>query len=102
MEKFIWISMMDIPPDKEDLFNRIYSEEHLPEIAKVPGVLGFRRYVRVEGRTEIPKYAAIIDMTSPDLVHSPEWRTASDRGEWKPKIRAHTFNRILGSFRQIA
>ena len=102
MTKFIYVAQMDIPPEHEALFNRLYDEEHIPGIVKVPGVVGCQRYVVEEAKVEgIPRYVAIYDLESPTAIHQPEWRAAADKGEWKPLIRPHTFNRIHAIYRKI-
>jgi hypothetical protein len=99
---YIYIAQMDIPPEHEALFNRLYDQEHVPEILKVPGVLSCQRYVLEETKIEgLPKYAAIYSLAAPDVIHQPEWRAAADRGEWKPRIRPHTTNRIHAVYRTI-
>jgi hypothetical protein len=35
---------MDVDDDKEDLFNDVYDNEHIPPILKVPGVISAERY----------------------------------------------------------
>jgi len=102
MTKYVFTAQMDIPPHLEAEFNRIYDAEHIPNIVKVPGVLGCRRYTVHEAMVPgIPKFIAIYDLASPDVMKQPEWRAASDRGEWKPKIRPHTFNRIHCVYRTL-
>ena len=103
MAKFIWLAQMDIPPDHEALFNHLYDNEHIPAFRKVQGVVDCERYQLVEGRTgeQIPKYVAIYHLDSPDVITKPEWRGAADNGEWRPKIRPHTYNRVHGLFRKI-
>ena len=35
--KYLFISSMDVAPDKEALFNEVYDTEHVPNLAEVPG-----------------------------------------------------------------
>lgn len=44
---------------------------------------------------------AVYEIDSPDMVKQPEWRAASDKGDWKPQIRPHTKNRQHCVYRQI-
>ncbi len=39
---YLYVVRMDVDPAQE--FNRIYDEEHVPALLKVPGVLGAARY----------------------------------------------------------
>jgi hypothetical protein len=102
MADFIYVVQMDIPRDLEDDFNRVYDTQHVPAIMKVPGVHGCTRYV-LESALENggPRYAAVYEVASPDVVMSPEWRAASDTGDWKPRIRPHTTNRIRCLYRKL-
>jgi hypothetical protein len=107
MARYAYFAQMDIPPEHEAEFNRIYDVEHVPEILKVKGVNACTRFI-LENATRdgvatktIPLYAALYDIDSPDVIKQPAWREAADRGNWKPRIRPHTFNRIHCVFRKI-
>ena len=39
MSEYIYLVQMDVKPDVEAEFNRVYDEQHVPLISKVPGVL---------------------------------------------------------------
>ena len=88
----IYVVQMDIPAELEAEFNRIYDEDHVPTILKVPGVRSCRRY-RLEHSTvpSMPRYLAIYECDNAEVINSPAWIEASDTGEWKPKIRPHTY-----------
>ena len=89
--KYLFVVMMDIEPDKEEEFNRVYDEEHVPDIKGVPGVLNATRYkTSAEGE---PRYLAIYEVESPDIPDTPAWKKASDSGSWAPNIRPFTKNR---------
>lgn len=99
--KFLYIAKMDIAPEHEALFNHLYDHEHIPAFLKVPGVLDVERGVLIETKNEgLPKYAAIYHLDSADVIKKPEWRAAADTGEWAPKIRPHTYNRIHALYRK--
>jgi hypothetical protein len=59
---YIYVVQMDIPQHLEADFNRIYDEEHVPTILKVPGVRSCVRY-RLEQSTveRMPRYLAIYE-----------------------------------------
>jgi hypothetical protein len=61
------VVMMEPEEGYEDTLNRWYDEEHLAERLQVPGVLSARRWVAVEGA---PKYLAMYDLESPEVVQS--------------------------------
>jgi hypothetical protein len=100
---FIYAVQMDIPQELEAEFNRIYDEDHVPTILQVPGVRSCARY-RLEHSTNaaMPRYLAIYELDSPEIIESAAWLEAIDKGEWKPKIRPHTTNRQHSVFRRIA
>ena len=103
--KYLMIASMDVDPEYEALFNEVYEQEHIPNLSKVPGVLGISRYVREELVMNIggerktllaenqPKYNAIYELESPDILTSPEWARAVEEGRWPAQVRPHTRNR---------
>jgi hypothetical protein len=99
----IYVVQMDIPAALETEFNRIYDEEHVPTILKVPGVRSCARY-RLGHSTvpDMPRYLALYEVDNAAVIDSPAWTEASDFGEWKPKIRPHTTNRRHSVFERIA
>ncbi len=100
---YIYIVQMDIPAEHEAEFNRIYDEEHVPTILKVPGCTACTRYRLERSATEtMPKYVAIYELDSADVMNTAAWHAASDTGDWKPKIRPHTTNRHHSVFKRIA
>jgi len=101
MSEYLYLVQMDVPPELEADFNRIYDTQHVPEILKVPGVLGVKRYALEKPTAGVPKYAALYRVASPDVPQGPAWVAASDTGEWKPKIRPHTFNRIHALYKML-
>jgi len=101
MSEYIYLVQMDVKPEVEAEFNRIYQEQHIPEISKVPGVLDVKRYVLEKPAPGAPKYAAVYRVSSPDVPQGPAWVAASDTGDWKPKVRPHTFNRMHSLYRLL-
>lgn len=101
MSEYIYIVQMDVKPEVEAEFNRIYDEQHVPDISKVPGVLGVTRYVLETPEPGEPKYTAIYRVSSPDVPQGPAWVKASDTGDWKDTIRPHTFNKRKTLYRLL-
>ena len=99
---FVYLVQMDIPPEHEADFNRVYDTEHVPEIMQVPGVRGCARYV-VErtNRDGMARYLALYELDGPDVMNTPAWHAASEKGDWAPKIRPHTTNRSHTVMRRI-
>ena len=103
--KYLMIASMDIDPSHEALFNEVYDQEHIPNLSRVPGVLGIVRCKREElvmnigGETKTmraenePTYSVIYELESPDVLTSPEWSQAVEAGRWPAQVRPHTRNR---------
>jgi hypothetical protein len=92
---------MDIPPEFEADFNRIYDTEHIPEMLKIPGMMGVKRYALEKAVPGVPKYAAHYRVATPDVPQSEAYVTASDIGQWKSKIRPHTFNLVRSLYKAL-
>ena len=103
--KFLMIASMDVDPEHESTFNEVYDQEHVPNLSKVPGVLGISRYKRgtltmniggerktIEIANE-PTYTAIYELENPDVLTSPAWAKAIEDGRWPSQVRPHTKNR---------
>jgi hypothetical protein len=103
--KYVLIVSMDVTPEKEALFNEVYDREHLPILLKVPGVRAATRL-----RTEVasfliggekkqltgegmPKYTAVYEIDSPDVLTSAAWAEAGEIGRWAKEVRPFTKNR---------
>ena len=103
--KYLFIASMDVDPDKEDLFNEVYDAEHCPAVAKVAGVGPIARFEKQsftvviggESRTVVvesePKYHAMYELESPEVLTSPGWMEAVELGRWPGQVRPHTRNR---------
>ena len=103
---YLFISSMDIDPDKEDLFNEVYDDEHVRELLKVPGVVSVTRSkkrpaVLSMGGDQVPvgegepTYFAFYELESPDVLVSDAWVAAVDKGRWPEEVRPYTGNRHL-------
>jgi hypothetical protein len=103
--KYIFIASMDVAPEKEALFNELYDTEHVPLLLKVPGVLsavrvttepltmfvaGERKKLVAEGE---PRYSAIYELESADVLVSDAWAKAVDQGRWPIEVRPYVRNR---------
>jgi len=100
---YIYLVQMDIPPEHEAAFNRVYDTEHVPEILQVPGVRACSRYVvETTNRDGMPRYLAVYELDSADVMNSSAWKGAAEKGDWAPKIRPHTTNRSHTVMRRIS
>ena len=103
--RYVFIASMDVEPDKDALFNEVYDTEHIPLILKVPGVISARRCQTVplvmiiggerkalvaEGE---PRYSAIYELESAEVLVSDAWAKAVDAGRWPGEVRPYTRNR---------
>jgi hypothetical protein len=103
--KWIFTAAMDVDPDKEAVFNEVYDQEHIPLISKVPGVISVKRLkldtlrMTMGGETRTieskgaPRYSAIYELESPDVLTSPAFAKAVDAGRWPTHVRPFTRNR---------
>ena len=103
--RYLMIVSMDVDPERESLFNEVYDAEHIPNLSRVPGVLGIARYKREELVMSIggerrtmraenePAYSAIYELESPDVLTTPEWNEAVEAGRWPAEVRPYTRNR---------
>ena len=102
---YLFTASMDVDPDKEDLFNEVYDTEHCPELGKISGVGPISRFeaqafqVLIGGQMQTvapdgqPRFHAMYELESPDILSSPEWGEAVELGRWPEQVRPHTTNR---------
>jgi hypothetical protein len=103
--KYIMVASMDVDPEHEVAFNEVYDQEHVPFLSQVPGVLGIKRFQREELTMNIggekktirlenePKYTAIYELESPEVLTSDAWDKAVEKGRWPKEVRPFTKNR---------
>ena len=102
---YLFTASMDVDPDKEDLFNEVYYTAHIPNLYQVPGLISVTRLVNqpftmaiggdlrlVEPGSE-PRYSAVYEIESPEVIASPEWAAAVEEGRWPTEVRPYTRNR---------
>ena len=103
--RYLFSASMDVQPDKEDVFNEVYDKEHVPMLIEVPGVISIARFktqeltmiLGGERRTIVienePRYSALYEIESPDVLTSDAWAAAVDKGRWADEVRPFTSNR---------
>ena len=47
------------------------------------------------------KFVALYEINSPDVVKSPEWATAVEKGRWSEQVREHTSDRSHFMYKYI-
>jgi hypothetical protein len=82
---------MTASPEVETDFNAWYDTEHVPALARVPGVLCARRFRTNNGN---PKYIALYHLIAPGVVDSPEWKQASGSTPMPQRVRDQITNRL--------
>lgn len=102
---YLFIASMDVDPEKEALFNEVYDKEHVPSLLSVPGLIAVARFKRrplemsiggerktivIEGE---PSYTALYEIESPEVLVTPQWAAAVEKGRWPAQVRPHTKNR---------
>ena len=108
--KYVFMASMDVTPEKEALFNEVYDTEHVPYLLKVPGVVAVTRIkgepftLQLGGEAKqmpaaSPRYTAIYEIDSPDVLNSKAWADAVEAGRWAPEVRPHTSNRRHGLYK---
>ena len=103
--RYFFTAAMDIPFEKEALFDDVYNTEHIPYLSEVSGVLSIARFTTQPLRmvmggeekeiviADQPKHTAVYELASPDVLLSAEWSDAVDKGRWSADVRQHTYNR---------
>ena len=79
------VNAMNVEAAAEAEFNEWYNTEHIPALGGVRGVLSARRY---RGTGAKQRYAALYHLTTPEIVHSGEWRAAANT-PWTECMRPH-------------
>lgn len=103
--RYLFSAAMDVEPSREQLFHEVYDKEHVPLLLTVPGVVSVTR-VRVrplelviggEKKTIVfenePRFNALYEIESPEVLTSDAWGRAVDQGRWPGEVRPHTKNR---------
>jgi hypothetical protein len=102
--RYVFMVSMDVAPEKESLFNEVYDREHIPNLLEVPGVLAVTRAKsepfalsiggeRKEMPAASPRYTALYELESPDVLASDAWARAVEAGRWAGEVRPYTTNR---------
>lgn len=106
MPRFKLVVQMDIAPEQAGLFNKVYDEEHIPLLMKVPGVVSVERLRREDTATmalggglrdfsfpDEPVFTAVYELKNAEVVQSAAWAQAVDAGSWATTVRPYTSNR---------
>jgi hypothetical protein len=111
--RYLFTAAMDVEPSKEAVFNEVYDKEHVPSLLEVPGVIAVARLklepltmsIGGEKKTIVfenePKFSAIYEVESPDVLVSAAWAKAVEAGRWPSQVRPYTKNRRHTLFSRI-
>ena len=111
--RYIFVASMDVDPSKDALFNEVYDTEHVPNLLKVPGLIAVARFKREPVKLAIggeiktiefenePRYSAVYEIESPEVLTSPTWAKAVEDGRWPAQVRPYTTNRKHTLFRKL-
>jgi hypothetical protein len=103
--RYLFTAAMDVEPGKDAIFNEVYDKEHVPSLLTVPGVVAVARFKRRElemfiggERKKIviegePSYTALYEIESPEVLVTPQWSAAVEKGRWPAQVRPYTKNR---------
>ena len=83
---------MTPPAAVETEFNAWYDTEHVPALARVPGVLCARRFRNAGGGD--PRYVALYHLTGPQVIESADWKRASESTPMPAHIRPQITGRV--------
>jgi hypothetical protein len=111
--RYLFSAAMDVDPAQERLFNEVYDREHVPSLLTVPGVVAVSRYelqpltmsIGRQLKTIVienaPKYGALYEIESPEVLISEAWAKAVEQGRWPAQVRPHTRNRQHTLYRRL-
>lgn len=81
-DEILYIVSIRPEPGHEEIFDRWYVEEHLPELLACPGFLAAWRYRIVRADTEgAPEHLAFYRLSGMDAFDSPEYIALRDRSD---------------------
>src|SRR5262245_22850897 len=111
--RYLFTAAMDVEPAKEALFHEVYDKEHVPSLLQAPGVIAVARLklepltmsIGGEKKTIVfenePRFSAIYEVESPDVLVSAAWAKAVEAGRWPAEVRPYTKNRRHTLFSRI-
>ena len=92
--RYLFSAAMDVDPSREALFHEVYDKEHIPALLEVPGVVSAARFkvreltLMIGGERKTidpqgaPRYNALYELESPEVLVTAAWARAVERGRW--------------------
>jgi hypothetical protein len=90
--------MMEVDPSHDEDFNRWYDQEHLPERRHCPGFLSARRFRAVEGS---PKYLAVYDLQTTDVLKSAAYKKVFAPSPWAERVQQYITYELRNVYEDI-
>lgn len=84
------VNAMNVDPAHETEFNDWYTNEHIPALTAVPGVLSARRFRDPRGTH---RYLALYHLATPEVQATEAWK-ASASSPWTDKLRPYFHNHL--------
>jgi hypothetical protein len=83
-------------PEVETEFNAWYDTEHIPALARVPGVLAARRFCARSGRPGPgnPRYVALYHLSGPEVPAGDAWKQAAEATAMPAHLRPQIGDRL--------
>ncbi len=81
---FLQIGRIDIGAAMEEEFNDWYNTAYIPPYLTVPGCLGARRFVAIDGQ---PKYLTVYEFEHAAVSESAVWAKVRDANPWSFRVR---------------
>lgn len=94
-----YVVATDVLPAQEADFNAWYDTEHLPGLARVPGVVNAARFRVVEGQG--PSHHAAYDLADRAAFNSAPWLAVRGTA-WSSRVRPAFFNTRRTMYRRVA
>lgn len=103
--RYVFIASMDVSRERQRVFDRVYDEDHIPNLLKVPGVRsavrfrrrGFQLVIGGELKTvsieNEPRNAVLYEIDDPSVLVSTDWSRQVEAGRWPSEVRPFTSNR---------
>jgi len=84
MAPFLQMGRIDVSSAIEEEFNAWYNTAYIPGYLAVPGCLGARRFVAVEGQ---PKYLTVYEFEHASVSESEAWTRARASNPWTRRVQ---------------
>jgi hypothetical protein len=84
MAPFLQMGRIDVPAAIEEEFNAWYNTAYIPGYLAVPGCLGARRFIAIEGQ---PKYLTVYEFEHARVSESEAWTRARSSNPWTRRVQ---------------